>query len=838
MHNYTCTLLFGKVNMPEERQRERDLILSPNEYAFISDQTKGNINVYVGPYKASLSNTDQPILFNEVTKRFEKCILESSIQTFAIAPEGWYLVLKNPAKDNSHPKHGTVNNMSELDIGHKVNIPGPVAFPLWPGQMVSVVKGHHLRSNQYLVVRVYDEISAKENWNKAVIKITEKETSLTFDINQLTLGKQLLIKGTEVSFYIPPTGIEVVKDENNNYTRDAVTLERLEYCILLDENGNKRYVRGPEVVFPEPTEVFIEKEGQRKFKAIELSEIKGIYIKVIAPYTEGEPNSPNYKEYKEGDELFLTGKDMMIYFPRKEHAIITYDGNEIHYAVAIPAGTARYVMNRITGEVSLRKGPDMFLPDPRTEVIVRRILESKQVELWFPGNQKAKELNEELKRQVQEESQFQTAVPAFGRKKSVEQEVQNVIAPAISGDTFERKNKFTPPRTITLDTKYEGAVTIDVWTGYAVMVVGKFKDRKVIVGPASYILEFDEYLEVFLLSTGNPKTDSKLIRDVYLRVLNNQVSDTIEVETQDFVNVQIKLSYRLNFIGDSSVWFNVENYVKFLTDRFRSILRSVAKQYTVDSFYTNAYSIIKKTILGEDLKTGYTFKENNMHVYDVEILNVKILDEIIAKLMMEAQQVQIQQNTTINREKSKLAITKAVEEIRQESLIAEFQTRDLLASLQKKEIEKKQEVELAKIESESKTEALTLENQKKTEQEVSEIAKIKLQREKEQEEQKLKFINQEKDIYLSEIMGEAKAISEKTKAITPEFIAALQSFADKHLLEKMAESMAPLAILGGESVADVFSRLLEGTKLESVFLNLSPENINALPNKKNKEKKD
>jgi len=91
-----------------------------------------------------------------------------------------------------------------------------------------------------------------------------------------------IIKGTEISFYIPPTGIEVVKDEFGNFQRNAVTLERLEYCILLDENGNKRYVRGPEVVFPEPTEVFIEKDGQRKFKAIELNEIKGIYIKVIA----------------------------------------------------------------------------------------------------------------------------------------------------------------------------------------------------------------------------------------------------------------------------------------------------------------------------------------------------------------------------------------------------------------------------------------------------------------------------------------------------------------------------------------------------------------------------
>ena len=40
--------------------------------------------------------------------------------------------------------------------------------------------------------------------------------------------------------------------------RDALTLERLEYCILVDQNGKKRYERGPQVVFPEPTEAFVD----------------------------------------------------------------------------------------------------------------------------------------------------------------------------------------------------------------------------------------------------------------------------------------------------------------------------------------------------------------------------------------------------------------------------------------------------------------------------------------------------------------------------------------------------------------------------------------------------
>lgn len=47
--------------MPEER-RERDLILAPNEYAYILDETKGNVVNYVGPHKTSLANTDQPVV--------------------------------------------------------------------------------------------------------------------------------------------------------------------------------------------------------------------------------------------------------------------------------------------------------------------------------------------------------------------------------------------------------------------------------------------------------------------------------------------------------------------------------------------------------------------------------------------------------------------------------------------------------------------------------------------------------------------------------------------------------------------------------------------------------
>ena len=239
-----------------------------------------------------------------------------------------------------------------------------------------MVEGHHLRSNQYLLVRIYNEDEARKNWSQAVVKPAVADGDGAQPVTKapppdLTVGKQLIIRGTEVSFYIPPTGVEVVAEAGEGkYVREALTLERLEYAILVDENGKKRFEVGPQVVFPLPSERFVEAKddtgrASKKFRAVELNEIQGLHIKVIADYVE------NGVRHRAGDELFLTGKDTAIYFPREEHSAIKYDGKAKHFATAIPAGEARYVMDRLTGAIRTVRGPAMLLPDPRTEVIVR-----------------------------------------------------------------------------------------------------------------------------------------------------------------------------------------------------------------------------------------------------------------------------------------------------------------------------------------------------------------------------------------------------------------------------------------------------------------------------------
>lgn len=812
------------------RGSERDLVLAPNQFALILDETKGHITAYVGPNKTSLANTDRPVIFDEREKDFRACNLDEAKQTFRTAPEGWYIVLKNPSKEGKHPSPGSSNTAPDLDIGHKVNIPGPVSFALWPGQMVRLIPGHRLRSNQYLLVRVYDDEAAKANWKKAVIKPqtetsdSETETSdetpedasvvkVTEDMPELTMGKLLVIKGNDVSYYMPPTGIEVVRYDGNKYVRDAVTLERLKYCILRDENGNKRYVQGPAVVFPRPTETFIEKRDKREFKAIELNEHSGIYIKVIAGYEE------DGKTYKVGDELFITGKECMIYFPREEHAIIRYGNQEVHYAVAIPAGEGRYVLNRDTGEIDLVEGPKMFLADPRKHVIVRRALDLKAVKLMYPGNQEALEVNSQLMTLAGDSSYVSEPILESSATRKM-MTMRGDVEEGFVGDDFDRRKKFTQPRTITLNTKYDGAVTVNVWTGYAVLVVSKSGARRVEVGPKTILLVYDETLEAMELSTSKPKTTDRLLKTVYLRVMYNKVSDIISAETKDLCPVAVKVSYRVNFEGESEKWFNVENYVKFLCDHLRSILRNKIKQCGVEEFYADAIDIVRDTILGKSAeggREGRNFEENGMKVYDVEVLEVNIDDDRISSLLVNSHRSAVEQKLQVAAEQRRLELTEATEDVERKIAASEAETKQSRLDLQKAEIEKRLTVDLASIDAKVEQERRRLEDKMGQQGTLDQISGSELARVRAEKEQNLALADAEQKQRLEELKAEVQAVVDKAKAISPQLVAALEAFGNKELVERVSQAMSPMALLGGTSVADVVNKLLKGTVLEGVM---------------------
>ncbi len=808
--------------------QKRDLVLPPGSYAYMQDVTKGVIKTYTGPTVINPTAQERPVIYDAEVGAFSSAAsLEDAMRLSPIAPEGFYVILRNPAKGNKHPEEGSAQPSADQEIGRTIIVPGPATFALWPGQAAEVVEGHHLRSNQYLLVRVYNEEEAQRNWSKAVVKpaaesaVTEPAEVIATPPD-LTVGKQLIIRGTEVSFYIPPTGVEVVR-EGESYAREALTLERLEYAILVDENGKKRYEVGPQVVFPLPTERFVEAyDGGRtskKFRAVELNEIQGLHIKVIADYTE------HGVVHHTGDELFITGKDTAIYFPREEHSAIKYDGKAKHFATAIPAGEARYVMERLSGEIRTVRGPAMLLPDPRREVIVRRALSARECALWYPGNNDALTYNASLRSLLhhvpttRRGAVSEGEVERAGRRAAKHGVNLHMEASRVSGDQaliadeFSRASTYTQPRTITLDTKYQGAPQIAVWTGYAVLVTSKTGRRRVEVGPTTILLDYDETLEVLSLSTGMPKSAAELLETPYLRIDNNHVSDVVTVETSDHVQAQLQLTYRTRFEGDPLAWFTVENYVKLLCDHTRSLLKGEIRKLSIEAFYAGATDRIRELVLGTGETKGLVF-DNGLRVIDVDVVGVTLTDDTIRALVEEAQHDAVRDSVVLSGLSRELAVTKQREQLSRETAEVQAATKLKTDELAREVAASELATALARIASSLRE---TGERRKLVESEV-EIDALKtgarLERVKRERDQELAFAALEQDKHVELLRVEAETAVQRFSAVSGNFSEALLALGRHETLVKVAEAWNTQRIVEGESLGDTLSRLFHNTPLK------------------------
>ena len=819
-----------------ESMMQKDLVLSINEYAYVLDRTKGNVLCHVGPTKTSLSQSDELVRFDSKSKRFVPCSYSDAISLFVSAPENWYLVLKNPTSNGRHPTAGTSNNLPEdIQVGRKINIPGPVSFALYPGQMAKVVKGHALRTNQYLLARVYDAQSAIAEGGKV---LDAEGNEIIPENRNYVNGQILVIKGTDISFYIPPTGIEVIPLQNqdkNGYIRDAVTLERLEYCILKDENGNKRYVHGPKVVFPEPTENFVTSpKGGYIFRAVELSPISGLYVKVIAEYSDDDGTV-----HPVGEELFITGKEQMIYYPRPEHAIINYDEKILHHAIAIPEGEGIYVMNRLNGKIETVKGPAMYLPDPRTEVVVKRKLSAHECELWFPGNKQALEYNAGLTEKALEKAIAKSVKAATSNLDStaaysISNSVNNInrefqtLAYLETNAGISRGTSYTKPRTITIDNKYDGVVSLNIWTGYAVNVVSKNGTRKVVRGPQTILLDYDQTLEELQLSTGNPKTTDRLEKTVYLHYENNKVSDCINIETKDFVQAVVKVSYCVNFDPTyMDDWFSIDNYIKYLCDRERSLIKREAKKYTIEEFYQNYSEIVRNVAIdaarptkkdkdNSDRHEGRFFRENGMYVKDCEVLSIDVETDI-AEILEQHQREMVEKSLELSDAEARVKVAEALFEAeKKENELASTKLINKM-NLQGEEARRKLDIQ-SEVNRKQEAEKLAAKQAEKDMQVlIDAIHEADLARKQKDADMRLVQAQNELSIQQAKQKSYADTVAKIMNSISPDLVAALTSQSNAQVMETVANAVGPYAIANGESIADTANKLLRGTSLEGIL---------------------
>jgi major vault protein len=886
--------------MATDVSKNRNEVTVPlGSYLYIQDGTSGRVKTHVGPTVVTMTGNDSPVIYQKEEcgpGRFVACDdLQSSIRSSNVVPEGFYAVLMNPAKTTAnagHPQEGPPSPSPDLGIGHKVVIQGPKMFALWPGQHAKVIRGHTLRSNQYLLARVYNEKEARANWGEATIATTKTDETEGESVvsraalampEDLTVGALFIIRGTDVSFYIPPTGITVVPDESGTYTRDAVSLEQLEYCILVDEDGTKRIPRGPDVIFPHPTEVFVRGgKGEFKYRAIELNEIQGLHIKVTRAYKD---NLMMHQEFKEGDEFFLTGKECPIYFPREEHALVRYDGNTKHFGTAVPSGEARYVMKRNTGTIGTIHGPAMLLPNPVDEVIVRRVLSPRECSLWYPGNSEALAYNSTLSELAKKTPTTRAGAVSEGEAtrasarmtksamggdsrggqtamyssaSSMQSFVSNDSASA-AGDEFAKSSSYTAPRTLTLSTKFEGVPRINIFTGFAVMVVNSKGERRVEIGPKTILLEYDETLEILSLSTGKPKTTEFLLETPYLRIMNNKVADIVEVETSDHVITQLKVSYHVNFTGDTTKWWDVQNYVKHACDHNRSALKGAVRQMSIEAFWANPLKILREVVLAPAVSTpavstpavstpavstpavstpavsrqpsvdpptaapavsspqGYTFEQNGMRITDVELMAMAILDDRIRNLIAQTQSQAVQRVLALSEARSRLLVTTELEEIQIKEMEVKANTEIAGQDLAIEKMVAKLKADLSAIAHDIKVAEETQRLRQEEEKTIDVSFEGNAGRARKGIDDAIREATSRQNLALEALKTEAQTLALKFASIKDGMGEALLALSSNETMTKIAEASSVQRLVGGADAVAVITKMFAGTGLDKAM---------------------
>jgi regulator of protease activity HflC (stomatin/prohibitin superfamily) len=623
--------------------RERDILVASNEYAYVQDLTKGDIVLYVGPTKISLSNTERLVDYQNARFVPIRADEDGAVATFVTATSSQYIVLENPPKDpNVKPTKGN-NSASELRIGRKVVVPGPASFPLWPGQRARVVDGHALREDEYLVVRVYDEG------------------------HDAPIGTERVIRGTDTSFYIPETGLEVLPTTGSSYVS----------------------------------------------KARRLRKGAGLHIRVVKSFEQVAGEAIPAGKYEAGQDIFIADGEGY-FFPTSSVEVVS----EIK---AIPLGEREgiYARDIATGHIATVTGPINYLPDPtRVEVVVRP-LDDDHADLYG-----------------------------------------------------------VPKNTVSVR-----ALSIYVPSSFAVLVTAKNK-RRVVRGPVTHVLDYDEDLEVLQLSTGKPKTTERTLRTCFLQTEGNKVSDVLRLKTADHNEIEVSVSYRVSFVGPDDVrWFNVTDYVGLLCDHAGSLLRAAVRACSIETFYQSSTEILRTAILGEkhdkEPRPGRHFEENGMWIYDVEILDVRILDPEVQALIGGAQRNAIVADVTRRQELLRLETERLKEQVRR--AICDEQSQTMGA--EEKRVEKKRAVDLATAES------------------AAAVASVADQ---------ARLVAKEREQELERKMLEARvaAFRDQMAALAPELVATLKTLGHQQLAAELTRNASPLAILGGESVTDVVERLL------------------------------
>ena len=288
----------------------------------------------------------------------------------------------------------------------------------------------------------------------------------------------------------------------------------------------------------------------------------------------------------------------------------------------------------------------------------------------------------------------------------------------------------------------------------------------------------------------------------------------------------VKVSYCVNFDKKlQDKWFNIDNYVKYLCDRERSLIKKYVKDYTIADFFQNYSSIIHDIAVdnlakGEqgdtDRPWGRYFPENGMYVYDAEVLSLDIESDI-EELLTEHQYEMVKKNLELADAEKSIQIAEAL--IASEKKEQELRYEKVLNQLELQKTESERKIALqAEINRATEAEKIASKTAERDLQElIDAVHDAELARKQKDIDQRLKndeaaaaLEKQKQDAY-------AETVAKIMGSIAPGLVEALTTKSNEDMLATVAKAISPYAIAKGESIAEVTNKLLRGTSLEDVI---------------------
>jgi len=282
-------------------------------------------------------------------------------------------------------------------------------------------------------------------------------------------------------------------------------------------------------------------------------------------------------------------------------------------------------------------------------------------------------------------------------------------------------------------------------------------------------------------------------------------------------------------------WFNHENYIQFIVDRLRSIIRSRCRSVSLSTLWPQLPSVLRDTLLGErkdGARPGRLFTENGTLLTEVEVLGAEIEDREVAALMQKVQTESVTLAIGDRKAQESLASAKLRADVERQTqeLLGEARVRAAKLDEISRKLAHEAAMAAAREEETVRRERQTLSDdreanalksriQREMDMKVAELEGVRKDAEARAEAQRM--LNQVqidlttriKELEIKLIETQSAATVAERQAVQRQLVEAMVALGDKLLLTEVAENMNLVSLFKGKDVGTILSEVVGGTKV-------------------------